>query len=110
MSAVGGARGRRMTRRTTGGLVALLLAVTGLVSSAGRVGAAQANGQLCGPAGGTSDSLKVTGWVNEDRTYDKAALDAMAQTTVADSFLAGAGTTQANYTGVDLATLLELPT
>src|SRR5262245_34540945 len=103
MTALGGTNGRRTTRRLsrrmTGALVALVVAATGLASSAAPAEAAQPNGQLCGPAGGTSDSLKITGWVNQDRTYDKAALDALAQTTEADSFFAGGGTTQANYTG-----------
>lgn len=59
-------------------------------------------------AGGPSDELTVTGWVTEDRTYDAAGLAALPQTTVADSFRSGSGSTSVNYTGVDLWRLLGL--
>lgn len=67
-------------------------------------------GQLCTPQGGVSDELKVTGWVGEERTYDADALAELDQTTVADTFLSGSGSTSRNYTGVELWRLLELPT
>lgn len=91
-------------------VVAIALALTGLVGAGGAPAAAAApDAQLCGPAGGASDSFTVTGWVTEARSYDRAALDALPQTTVADTYRAGTGTTSRNYTGVDLAQLLELP-
>ncbi|WP_235734924.1 hypothetical protein [Nocardioides alcanivorans] len=70
---------------------------------------AAAADQLCGPEGGVSDSLAVTGWVHEERSYDEADLAALPQTTVADTFRSGSGTTSRNYSGVDLWRLLELP-
>lgn len=101
----------RSARRRAPLALAALLCAAGLVAPAGSAQAAAVgpNGQLCSPAGGVSDSLRVTGWVNQERTYDAAALAALPQTTVADTFRAGTGSTSSNFTGVDLARLLELP-
>lgn len=94
-------------------LVGLIAAVAALLSAllvtARSAEADPANPPLCGPAGGPSGSLVIDGWVGAERTYDAAALAALPQTTVADTFLSGGGSSSANYTGVELWRLLELP-
>jgi len=57
---------------------------------------------------GQSDELKITGWVNHEETYDAARLADLPQSTVADTYLSGMGSTSRNYTGVDLWRLLGL--
>ncbi|QLQ09117.1 MAG: hypothetical protein HZY75_00470 [Nocardioidaceae bacterium] len=91
-------------------LVALSLIATGAVGVGASPATASTPEQLCTPQGGVSGSLTVTGWVNEDKTYDADALAELPQTTVADTYRSGSGTTSRNYTGVDLWRLLDLPT
>ncbi|QLQ09116.1 MAG: hypothetical protein HZY75_00465 [Nocardioidaceae bacterium] len=52
--------------------------------------------------------MKINGAVTEERSYDLAALQAEQQTTIADTYLSGGGSTSRNYTGVDLWRLLGL--